>query len=46
MASLGNSVRIYCRLKKNARILFSRIALKDIFAMLKTRDKDMIYLNH
>ena len=29
---------------KNARILFSRIALKDIFTTLKTRDKDVIYL--
>ena len=27
-----------------ARILFSRIALKDIFATLKIRDKGMIYL--
>ena len=28
-----------------ARILFSRIALKDIFAMVKIRDFDMIYLH-
>ena len=27
-----------------ARILFSRIALKDIFAALKISDKGMIYL--
>ena len=28
-----------------ARILFSRIALKDIFATYKIRDHDMIYLH-
>ena len=31
--------------KKIARILISRIALKDIFAVLKIRDKGMIYLH-
>ena len=28
-----------------ARILFSRIALKDIFATLKNRDNDMIFIH-
>ena len=28
-----------------ARVLFSRIALKDIFTTLKIRDQGMVYLN-
>ena len=41
--TLGSQV--FCKFeKKFAKILVSQIALKDMFAMLKIRDKGMIYL--
>ena len=37
---------IYCKFEIFVRILFSPIALKDIFVTLEIRDLGMIYLYH
>ena len=43
--SLGNYVIGTVNSEIIVRILFSRIALKDIFAMFKIHELDMIYLH-